>query len=207
VPRPKGPSDPERTRRAILAAAAEQFAANGFHGTSVAEIAGKVGITGPSLLYHFGSKEALFDEVVRETWRTIADELRPILAMDLSIEEMFARVFSRLVEAEARGSSLLTVISASLLSGQGVGSSAVADTLLPLIAELEDRLREAAGDRMHPDAPLHEALIYILMAHSALQGLVLVNRRAVRSVASQEPVLVTALFEAVLAWTPARATQ
>ena len=202
MPRPRGPSDPERTRRAILAAAAELFAATGFHGTSVADIAAKVGITAPSLLYHFGTKEALFEEVVRDTWRTLADELQPILAMELSFEEMLRRVFSTLAEAEARGSSLHTVISASLLGGQGVGSPAVNDTLLPLITELEGRVRDAAGSRMHPDAPLREALIYILMAHGAQQGLAFVNGQSARDVASQEPVFVMAVLDAVLAWTP-----
>jgi len=52
-------------REAILRAANELFAAQGFHGTSLASIATKVGLSEPGLLHHFPSKEHLLLEVLR----------------------------------------------------------------------------------------------------------------------------------------------
>ena len=54
------------SRKAILAAAADVFAENGYRGTSLTEIANRVGMTQPGLLHHFGTKDQLLLAVVEE---------------------------------------------------------------------------------------------------------------------------------------------
>lgn len=53
-------------RRAIVEAAIEHFAREGYRGTGIAAIAEAAGVTTGGLLHHFGSKEGLLVEVLRE---------------------------------------------------------------------------------------------------------------------------------------------
>ncbi|MEM7779330.1 MAG: TetR/AcrR family transcriptional regulator [Pseudomonadota bacterium] len=52
------------TREKLLVAAHNQFAERGFHGASIALIAGEVGLTKQALLYHFKRKDDLYREVL-----------------------------------------------------------------------------------------------------------------------------------------------
>ncbi|MFI6322602.1 TetR/AcrR family transcriptional regulator [Nonomuraea sp. NPDC050556] len=58
-------STPTRSRRVeIIEAAARLFAARGYHGVSIEDIGGAVGVSGPALYRHFSGKEALLAEML-----------------------------------------------------------------------------------------------------------------------------------------------
>lgn len=65
----------ERTRNAILDAAAEAFEARGFAGTSLSDILARAGVTKGALYFHFASKEELAKELIDEQWKI---ELPPL---------------------------------------------------------------------------------------------------------------------------------
>jgi AcrR family transcriptional regulator len=58
--RPRHDASVVATTTRVLEAAIVAFARQGFHGAALAEIAAAAGITRPSLLYHFPSKEQLY---------------------------------------------------------------------------------------------------------------------------------------------------
>ncbi|MGH3884822.1 MAG: TetR family transcriptional regulator, partial [Pseudonocardiaceae bacterium] len=66
------------TRRALLVAAAAQFAAVGYHGTSLSEVIAASKVTKGALYFHFASKQALADAVVAEMvehWKVLVAEV------------------------------------------------------------------------------------------------------------------------------------
>lgn len=68
----------QEMREQVLDAATRQFAAAGYDGASLQAIAEAVGIKKPSLLYHFASKEALHQAVLRRLftrWQEVMPRL------------------------------------------------------------------------------------------------------------------------------------
>ncbi len=68
VGRPRD-GNPEETRREILRAAAEAFAACGFVGATTRAVAARAGVNVATLHYHFGSKEGLYRAVLGNACR------------------------------------------------------------------------------------------------------------------------------------------
>ncbi len=94
--------DSQTTRRRILVGAGELFAAQGFLATTMREIAKRAGVNLASAHYHFGSKQALYLEVVRAEFdklhaRLAARGASPGEALDaLSRDELEQRLLRRI---------------------------------------------------------------------------------------------------------------
>ena len=71
VGRPRD-GNPEETRREILRAATDAFAASGFAGATTRAIAARAGVNVATLHYHFGSKEGLYLHVMEAAFRQMA---------------------------------------------------------------------------------------------------------------------------------------
>jgi AcrR family transcriptional regulator len=89
--------DAERTRRAILAAARQEFAENGLSGARVDTIAARMGTNKRMIYYYFGNKEGLYLATLEQVYSEIRsveqeldlDRLRPSDAVRRIIEFTF----------------------------------------------------------------------------------------------------------------------
>jgi AcrR family transcriptional regulator len=70
----------EPRRRAILDAATELFAERGFTGVSIQEIASSAHTHKTTVLYHFGTKESLYTEVLDEALEKIAQVMSDFMS-------------------------------------------------------------------------------------------------------------------------------
>ena len=85
-------------RRQLMAYAAQRFAANGYHPTSVAEIVSGMGVGKGVFYWYFSSKEELFGEILREAQydlrrrqqQALDDEPDPLRRIELGIRATMA---------------------------------------------------------------------------------------------------------------------
>lgn len=82
-----------------MAAAVELFARRGYGGTSLQQVAERVGIQKGSIAYHFGTKAELALEAYWSVARGTAELLRPLAAQDPPTLEGFLAAVDRLIDA------------------------------------------------------------------------------------------------------------
>lgn len=80
------------TRRCILEAAQRLFAAHGYHGASIRDIAQACGISNAALYYHFGSKQNLYFEVLGEYVAAVVSRLQEADTGEGTCRNRLARV-------------------------------------------------------------------------------------------------------------------
>jgi AcrR family transcriptional regulator len=73
--------DPERSRAALLDAAREEFAAKGYAGARVADIAERAGLNSQLITYYFGGKAGLYSELKRQWLVVEAQFADPALSL------------------------------------------------------------------------------------------------------------------------------
>ncbi len=82
---------PNTTRERIRREAAALFRRKGFNGTSMAELAGEVGITKSSLYHHFRSKQALLSEIIELTVSRVTPMVQEVADSDLPVSDRLSR--------------------------------------------------------------------------------------------------------------------
>lgn len=91
----------QSTEQSILEAAAAQFAAKGFGGARVEEIAAEAGVNKATLYYQIGDKAALYGRVLDDMLGSAADRITAAVAAEQDPEQK-VRVYVREFAASAR---------------------------------------------------------------------------------------------------------
>ena len=115
-------------REQLLDIGRSLFAAKGFDGTSVEEIAEKAGVSKPVVYEHFGGKEGLYAVVVDREVRRLLDRVTHALSGDhphLLLEQAASALLSY-IESETDGFRIL-VRDSPVASTSGTFSSMISD--------------------------------------------------------------------------------
>ena len=120
TPRP-GSSTTEKsqeTYRNILEAAEAAFAARGFDGANMREIAQAAGVNKFMLYYHFENKEALFLQVLENIFRPFFQQLLEILSQGTSLEEAVTDIYNLYAQLfAAKGERLRSFMAREIAAG------------------------------------------------------------------------------------------
>jgi AcrR family transcriptional regulator len=141
------------THGEILAAAARRFATTGYRGTSLQDIAGEVGCSKATVLYHFANKEALLAELM-------APAIAVLRALDDRLTGLTGAAAQR---AAAEGFVDLAVrFRREIALLRGEFPELLAQPAFAHIRGISERLRDAFAG--HSDRPAAQISALVLLA-------------------------------------------
>jgi len=79
-------------RESIIQASLQLFSLNGFHKTTIPDIANKLKMSAGNLYNYFGSKNILAKEIIKYTSEVLGTEIQAINMMDISSEEKIRKI-------------------------------------------------------------------------------------------------------------------
>jgi TetR/AcrR family transcriptional regulator len=152
----------EANAERILDAALEIFAAFGFRGSRIDQIAAAAGLSKPNLLYYFRTKEELYTAVLA---RTLDMWLDPLRELDASSDPRAALTayITRKLEYSRSHPTASRLFAMEMLQGAPHLSSALTSTLLDLVEAKSRTIEGWIGEgRLRPVDPKH--LIFAIWA-------------------------------------------
>lgn len=155
----KGARDRRGTRPAILGAAQELFAAHGYAGTSVADIAGRLGMSKAALYYHFRSKTEILQALLEEPVAAYSRLAGSAAAGQFGTRELLGAVIDTTADLHA----LVEVI------GSDPSARSALQDLLPRSREANGAITAAlAGPRPDPASTIRAHAAYAAAKNGTL---------------------------------------
>lgn len=139
--------DPDATRDDVLTVATTEFAEHGYHGCRVDEIAARTRTTKRSIYYHFGSKDALYEEVLERAYRQIRDVEATIDVDDLEPVDALRELAGRTFDHHEEHPEFLRLVAVENLGrARHLASERLRDVNSPAIATAERILERGRAD-------------------------------------------------------------
>ncbi len=156
----------ERTSRAIVDAAYDLIAEQGYAATSMRQIADKAGLALGSIYNHFSSKEDVFVAIIED--RHPIFQIVPLLNwMEGETAEAFARNAAHiLIEEVGQHPEFLNLLLIEIVEFKGAHVPIVFEKMFPMIQQLAQRLSSLEGDmREIPEFVLVRAFLGMIFSY------------------------------------------
>lgn len=151
------------SRQCILDNARILFARRGYDGASVRDIARASGVNVAALSYHFGTKQGLFEEVIRHGTEGIRSTLSALAARPIPLRDKARLLFEAYLEFLTGEDSVSRIIMAELAVGGRRLPEAAAHLLLQAIGVLRGMIRDGkSSGEIRPDVDETLTLISIV---------------------------------------------
>jgi AcrR family transcriptional regulator len=159
--RPRAKPTDVATPERLMEAALVEFARAGFDGARLEDIAKRAGIRRPSLLYHFSTKEALYQAVVRRAFEQIGAALLGALASAEPFGDRIAEAARRFGEYLRENPPLAQVILRELVDRRGPIEDVLASVVVPTFDLIDDFVRREGKGVLRKGLPVRPALMMI----------------------------------------------
>jgi TetR/AcrR family transcriptional regulator len=150
-------------RASVLQAATRLFAAHGFDGTAIQDVADAVGVSKPAVLHHFASKEVLRLSVldaILEHWR---GKLPRLLVAATASEARFDAVFGELHRFFSADRDRARVVLREALDRPVEARKLLAGTVRPWVQAIAGYIRAGqASGRHHADVDPEAYVVHML---------------------------------------------
>lgn len=125
---------PTDTRDRVLQVAQALFAERGYRGTSLRDIAKRIGIKAPSLLHHFPSKQLLYLAVLDKMFESLEDAANAIAWGRENRQERMRQAVGNAIDFIARHPDFVRIMWKEMADESGVGRQVVKRRLPPLFS-------------------------------------------------------------------------
>jgi AcrR family transcriptional regulator len=159
--RPPASAVATATPERLLEAALAEFAAVGFAEAKLADIAARAGITRPSLLYHFRTKEDLYEATVNRSFTRLAAALAEAMTGSSPFVDRFRAIVRRYVDFVANEPAVARIVLRELLEGTGPGARILVEHVAPLVDTVDRFVRIQGGSLVKKGVPVRAAILQI----------------------------------------------
>ncbi len=168
---PRKRRDAEAARGAILDAAERRLVEGGPSGMRLQEVAAEAGVSHPTILHHFGSREGLVKAVIARTLDTMHENLISAIAASTGEEDQLLRMLDGVYEMLSKGGHG-RVLMWLALEGHAIFDTRVRleDVVTATHSVRQTKLKEKRGARVGREPTQEDTAFTVVLGALALAG-------------------------------------
>ena len=161
--RPKKSDRDVATATRLIEAAESHFARVGFEAARLQDIAKDVGITRPSLLYHYPTKEALYDAVIRDALGRLQRDLVGQAIVKPEFEETMVGLTGAYADFIGKNPNLSAILLREVISPGERGRNLIVQHVLPIVEFVVKFIESSDKHELTDAIPVRTAILHIVM--------------------------------------------
>ncbi len=161
--RPRAEDVKVSTPQRVLEAAELEFAERGFGPAKLADIAARAGIRRPSLLYHFKSKEELYQATVQRAFSDLGAALGNAMQASGAFETRLLDTAERYATFLSEHETVARIVLRELLDskGPGPGTDILMNQVAPLVDVVERFIQASGAEAICEGPPIRARVMCI----------------------------------------------